>query len=192
MPNRLATSAFTLFSRSGIDGVSLDQIAAHAGVTKGSLFWHFRSKRELIHAACAHYYQSYQRRVNEEIAPIIDPGRRLEHTLRSAVRTCLLDEANRVFTLEVFTLSVHDEDIRRGWQQFYDSVRAFYVGLLKAAALAGAVNIEDPVQAVNLMLAAMEGVKLRALFEPEICSPHEEARLLQDLKAILGFSSPGR
>jgi AcrR family transcriptional regulator len=192
MPNRLATSAFTLFSRDGIDGVSLDQVAAHAGVTKGSLFWHFRSKRDLIHAACAHYYQSYQRRVNEEIAPIIEPGRRLEHTLRSAVRTCLLDEANRVFTLEVFTLSVHDEDIRRGWQQFYDSVRAFYVGLVKAAALAGAVRVEDPVQAVNLMLAAMEGVKLRALFEPEICSPHEEARLLDDLKAILGFPSPTR
>jgi hypothetical protein len=41
------------------------------------------------------------------------------------------------------------------------------------------------------MLAAMEGVKLRALFEPEICSPEEEARLLEGLKDILGFRRQG-
>jgi AcrR family transcriptional regulator len=187
MPTRLATSAFTLFSRKGIDGVNLDQIAAHAGVTKGSLFWHFESKRELIQAACAHYYEAYQRRINEEIAAIAEPGQRLEHTLRLAVRICLLDQANRVFTLEVFTLSIHDQDIRRGWQQFYNRVRDFYVGLVRAAGAAGALEVKDPVEAVNLMLAAMEGVKLRALFEPEICLPEEEARLLEGLKEILGF-----
>jgi AcrR family transcriptional regulator len=191
MPLRLAASAFTLFARSGIDGVNLDEIAADAGVTKGSLFWHFRSKRDLIHAACAHYYRGYQRRINEELAAIVEPGRRLEHTLRMAVRICLLDQANRVFTLEVFTLSVHDESIRRGWQQFYDSVRAFYVGLVRAAALTGEVEVKDPVQAVNLMLSTMEGVKLRALFEPEICSPDEEARLLEGLKKIIGFQRRG-
>jgi AcrR family transcriptional regulator len=190
MPARLAASAFTLFARSGIDGVTLDEIAAHAGVTKGSLCWHFRSKGDLIHGACAHYYQGYQRHINGEIAAIVEPGRRLEQTVRVAVRTCLLDPANRVFTLEVLALSVHDETIRRGWQQFYDSVRAFYVGLVKAASLAGAIDAKDPVQAVNLMLAAMEGVKFRALFEPEICSPDEEGRLVEGLKEILGFRRP--
>ena len=83
----------------------------------------------------------------------------------------------------------HDPEIRRGWQQFYDSVRAFYIGLVKAASLAGAVHTSDPEQAVNLMLAAMEGIKLRALFEPEICSPKEEDRVRQGLEEILGFTS---
>lgn len=187
MPAALASSAFTLFSLKGFDGVSLDEIAAHAGVTKGSLYWHFDSKREVIHAACAHYYRTYQRRINEALIGIRDPGERLLQTLRMAVRTCLLDEANRVFTLEILTRSVHDAELRRGWQQFYDSVREFYIGLVRAAACAGAVRVEDAEQAVNLMLAAMEGIKLRAMFEPEICAPAEEARLLTGLKEILGF-----
>lgn len=188
MPARLAASAFALFAEKGFDGVNMDQIAAHAGVTKGSLYWHFNSKRELIQAACAHYYRTYQRRINEALAAISDPGERLEHTLRVAVRTCLMDEANRVFTMEIFTWAVHDAELRRGWQQFYDSVREFYIGLVRAAALEGVVNVSDPEQAVNLMLAAMEGIKLRALFEPEICSPTEEARVVEGLKEILGFS----
>lgn len=187
MPARLSASAFALFAQQGVDGVNLDQIAAHAGVTKGSLYWHYRSKHDLVKAACAHYYRTYQRRINEEIAHLTDPAERLEHTLEVAVRTCLLDEANRVFTMEIFTLSVHDAEVRRGWQQFYDSVRAFYIGLVKAATLAGALRVGDPEQAVNLMLAAMEGIKLRALFEPDICSPAEEVRVREGLREILGL-----
>lgn len=189
MPAELAASAFALFAEKGFDGVNLDEIAAHAGVTKGSLYWHFNSKRELIHAACAHYYRMYQRRINDALAGINDPGERLEHTLRVAVRTCLTDQANRVFTMEIFTWAVHDAELRRSWQQFYDSVREFYIGLVKAAALAGEVHVTDPEHAVNLMLAAMEGIKLRALFEPEICTPAAEARTLAGLKEILGFKS---
>ncbi|HRZ36745.1 MAG TPA: TetR/AcrR family transcriptional regulator [Candidatus Paceibacterota bacterium] len=188
MPALLSASAFALFAQKGFDGVNLDQIASHAGVTKGSLYWHFRSKHELVKAACTHYYRHYQRQINEEIAHLIDPGERLRHTLAVAVRTCLLDEANRVFTMEIFTLAVHDPEIRRGWQQFYDSVRCFYIGLVKAASLAGAVQTNDPEQAVNLMLATMEGIKLRALFEPEICSSEHELRVLRGLERILGMT----
>lgn len=187
MPARLAASAFALFSGRGFDGVSVDEVAAHAGVTKGSLYWHFKSKRELIQAACAHYYRTYQRRINEGIAGCRDPGARLERTVDLAVRTCLMDGPNRVFTMEIFTLSVHDEEVRRGWQQFYDSVREFYIGLVKAAGRAGAVEVGDAEQAVNLMLAAMEGIKLRALFEPEACTREEEERIREGLKEILGL-----
>lgn len=185
--SELVASAFALFSQKGFDGVNLDQIAAHAGVTKGSLYWHFNSKRDLIHAACAYYYRTYQRRINEALSNVIDPWERLDRTLRVAVRTCLMDQQNRVFTMEIFTFSVHDEALRRGWQQFYDSVREFYIGLVKTAASAGRIHVSDPEQAVNLMLAAMEGVKLRALFEPEICSEQEEARIVAGLWEILGY-----
>jgi AcrR family transcriptional regulator len=187
MPAKLAESAFQLFSRHGVKQVNLDQVAGNAGVTKGSLYWHFRSKHDVVKAACLHYYGSYHRRMNEEISPIVDPLERLEHTLRYAVRTCLLDAGNRIFTMEVFTMSVHDEDIRRGWQQFYDSVRSFYVGLVKSAIVAGELQVEDPEQAVNVMLATMEGIKLRALFEPEICTAVEENRIVDSLRDILGF-----
>ena len=190
MPRMLAQSAFKLFGRHGFKNVNVEAVAADLGVTKGSVYWHYRSKQELIQAACAHYYRTYQRRINEEIAPLSDPLERLERTLQIAVRTCLMDKANRIFTMEIFTAAAHDEGVRRGWQQFYDSVRAFYIGLVKAAAIAGEVAVEDPEQAVNTMLAAMEGIKLRALFEPHICAPNEELKIRAGLEHILGMKAP--
>ena len=186
MPSRLAQSAFALFSRNGIQNVNLDRIAAHAGVTKGSLYWHFESKDEIIQAACSHYYRTWHRRINAELAPFTDPLERLERALRFSVRTCLLDKENRVFTLEIFTLSLHDEAVRRGWRQFLNSVREFYIGLLEAARAAGRIKTPDPQQAVDFLLAAMEGIKLQALFDPQLCSRHAEKQICEQLMRTLG------
>lgn len=182
--DRLVECAFRLFARRGFRRVNLDEIAAEAGVTKGSLYWHFRSKQEVIKAASGFYYRTYQRRMNAAIASASTPADRLLRAVRFAVRTCLLDEANRVFTMEIFTHAVHHEETRTGWRQFYDTVREFYVGLVEAAMLSGGFFTPNPRDAVNTMLATMEGIKLRALFEPELCSAREERRMLQSLLAV--------
>lgn len=187
MPVRLAESAFHLFSRNGFKKVNLDKIASHAGVTKGSLYWHYKNKDELVKAACGHYYRTYHRRINSELAHITDPVKRLERTLQVAVQICLLDEENRVFTTEVFTLALHDAEVRRSWQQFYDSVREFYVGLVKAAKAAGGIEADDPDHAVDFMLATMEGIKLQAMYDPKICAKPAEKAIVASLKRTLGF-----
>ena len=47
----ILTSAYRLFHRHGFNRVSMDEIAAAARVTKRSLYYHFRSKDDLIAAA---------------------------------------------------------------------------------------------------------------------------------------------
>jgi AcrR family transcriptional regulator len=46
--DKLAGCAFSLFSDRGIDRVRMDDIAASAGITKGSLYWHYRSTPQSI------------------------------------------------------------------------------------------------------------------------------------------------
>jgi AcrR family transcriptional regulator len=188
MAAELAGAAFELFSGRGIRDVHLDEVAARAGVTKGSLYWHYDSKKDLLEAACLHYYRTWQRRIHAEVGRGAGPLERLERAVRFSVHSCLLDERNRVFTTEVFAMSLHDAGLRRGWAQFYDSVREFYVGLLEAARAAGRADPADPREAVNLMLHCFEGIKQRASFEPEILS-QGEAIGRQLLGILLG---PGR
>src|SRR3977135_1011544 len=47
-------AAYGLFWRQGFLRVSIDKIAARAGITKRALYQHFRSKDDLIAAALAH------------------------------------------------------------------------------------------------------------------------------------------
>lgn len=44
---RILTSAYDLFSQRGLRAVGVDEVIAHAGVAKATLYRHFRSKDEL-------------------------------------------------------------------------------------------------------------------------------------------------
>ena len=187
MSEKLANCAFALFSNRGIDRVRMDDIAASAGVTKGSLYWHYRSKGEVIHAACQHYYAGWHTQMKREISQAPTPGKQLARAIRSSVRTCLIDDANRTFTRELFTLSIHDEAVRKGWRSFFDGVKSFYISLLQQAMANREVAAGDAEAAVDLMLSAMEGYKLRALFEPKLCECGAERRIAEELLGIVGI-----
>jgi AcrR family transcriptional regulator len=186
MPDRLARCAFEVFAERGFRDCTVDDIAARAGVTKGSFYSHYRSKRAIVLAACNHYYRTYHQRVRTQLAGLVDPMQRLRCVVEHGVHTCVADRQTRVFTTKIFALSLKDEAVRAGWAQFYDTVRQQYVELVRAAVAAGELETSDPEAAVNLMLAAMEGVKLRAVFEPEIAVQEQQAAIVEGLLGILG------
>ena len=52
-PDRIIAAASKLFYSNGIRGVSVDAVAEKAGVTKRTLYYHFRSKDDLVAAYLA-------------------------------------------------------------------------------------------------------------------------------------------
>lgn len=52
---QLIHTAVKLFSKNGIHATGIDTIVEHSGVTKKTLYAHFRSKDELVLAALRHY-----------------------------------------------------------------------------------------------------------------------------------------
>jgi AcrR family transcriptional regulator len=53
----ILTCAYQLFHRHGFNRVSMDEIAAAARVTKRTIYYHFRSKDDLIAAALEHQHE---------------------------------------------------------------------------------------------------------------------------------------
>ena len=171
MRKKLAKSAFQLFAKRGIKNVTLDEVAAHVGVTKGSLYWHYKSKKEVILAACDHYYCQWEERVNAEIALDDDPLAQFQRVLRFTVQSCLFDHTNRVFTSEVLALSLQDRDILAVRERFYETVCGFFTRILQAVRDRGQLQVADPRAAAEWVIASIDGVKQRATFAPGICTP---------------------
>jgi AcrR family transcriptional regulator len=185
MREELARSALKLFSQRGVKNVNLDEIAAHAGVTKGSFYWHYKSKKEVVLAACAEYYRNWQRRAHAEMAAGDGPLDQLERVLRFSVQSCLFDDENRMFTTEVFAMALQDAEVRMSWRQFFDTARELYVGLVQAAVARGELDVADPRLSVDWMLAALEGIKQRAAFEPQICTRRKRDAFVRGLLCIV-------
>jgi AcrR family transcriptional regulator len=183
---KLARCALELFSRHGIRDVSMQMIAAHANCTKGSLYWHYDSKKDVVLAACGEYYRAWRERIREEIAGVTDPLKRLEKAVRFSIRSCMIDSKNRVFTLGVMALSLQDEDVRESWGRFYGEAREFLTTLVAEAKAAGRIRPADPRRAVEMVLVAFEGIKLKTVFEPSAALALEEKRIHEEFMEILG------
>ncbi|MBX5451087.1 TetR/AcrR family transcriptional regulator [Thermogemmatispora sp.] len=52
---QILAAALRAFARSGVSATTLDEIATEAGVSRGTLCWHFHSKEELLAALIRHY-----------------------------------------------------------------------------------------------------------------------------------------
>lgn len=70
-------AAVRIFARSGVSAATLEDIAVEAGVTRGTLCWHFHSKDDLVSAIIKHYGP------HSILAPIID---QIEEDLQNGVQ----------------------------------------------------------------------------------------------------------
>jgi AcrR family transcriptional regulator len=156
---RLLQAAFREIYRSGFQSASLDTILASAGVTKGALYYYFKSKQALGYAV-----------VEEVISP--DNHREWVRPLQSAK-----DPIDTLISI-VQGLSVRPEDVRGGCQLInlaqemspldagfrkrlaiiFDAWRKAIASALRGGQTHGRVRRDvEPADAAGLLIAMVEG-----------------------------------
>ena len=98
-------AAMNLIAQEGVGAVAVEPLAQALGVTKGSFYWHFKSRDELIQAALEAWEQDQSTDVVARYSGIEDPRRRLRVLLLAAFE----DVENGRFSA---ALAVSSEDPR--------------------------------------------------------------------------------
>src|SRR5580698_2604419 len=75
-------AALTLIAEQGVGALAVEALARQLGVTKGSFYWHFRTREALLHAALERWEQYGEREVISQIEAIPDPRVRLPELFR--------------------------------------------------------------------------------------------------------------
>lgn len=93
---RIIDAAREMFLLKGVSRTSLEQIASHASVTRGAVYWHFQNKAELFHA------------MREEVyLPLID---RMDDTLLGNADEANPDPLGRIRKHLEGTIHILDDD----------------------------------------------------------------------------------
>jgi AcrR family transcriptional regulator len=75
-------AALDALAEHGVAGVAVDRLARTLGVTRGSFYWHFRDRRDLIDAALEQWEREYTIELLPEAEAIHDPVERLRLVFR--------------------------------------------------------------------------------------------------------------
>ena len=69
--------ALDAIAEEGVNALAVESLARRLVVTKGSFYWHFRTRDALLRAALARWEARDERELSSRIAPIADPRARL-------------------------------------------------------------------------------------------------------------------
>ncbi|KIZ15176.1 TetR/AcrR family transcriptional regulator [Streptomyces natalensis] len=166
----------------GLEGASLRDVAAEAGISLGRLQHYFRTKDEMLVFALAYINQLAEDRIRERIEAL--PG---DPTPREVLRACLwgmlpLDEESRTGTLvgaAFFHRAVHDETLRAGPKGGIPKLRGFFADQLRRAADRGELPPERATEDEAMLLISLaDGLSTYLLLD--VHGP-EQAMHLMDL-----------
>ncbi|MWV51494.1 TetR family transcriptional regulator (plasmid) [Rathayibacter sp. VKM Ac-2803] len=152
----LIAHARTRFARQGFAAVSLSQIVADAGVTKGALYHHFASKSELFEAVLEQVQWEVGERVAAAAEAVVVPAEGLsERGWLELLAGCeaFLDVATEEGTRQILLV---DGPAVVGWSRWRDLDEVNSARHLEEAVvalhMAGALTDVDP-RAVTLLLS---------------------------------------
>jgi TetR/AcrR family transcriptional regulator len=151
---RIESAARRLFAARGYSGTSMAEIAAAAGVSKATVFHHYRSKRELYEALLGDAFAGFR----EQLIPLLDSSRDLQGSLREFAaahidRLTRMQGTMRLIAREMLSGTAASSDLFAGGEMSRNF--SLLVEELRRGQERGTVRADvDPGLAVFLVLSA--------------------------------------
>jgi AcrR family transcriptional regulator len=148
---RLLTAADELFYSEGIHSVGIDRVIAHAGVAKGSLYYSFAGKDDLVRAYLTERHGKWAERVNAGIEAHADPRERILAVYDALGALFAQPDYRGCAFMNAVAEATPDSVEARAASTFRSWVHSLFLGL---AADAGAA---DPKQLVESLVVLYDG-----------------------------------
>ncbi len=128
---KLYDAALALISEKGFAGTTVDEIVERAGVAKGTVYYHFAGKAELVEALIADRLAPLEARFRSTVVSDTEPRVTLEALVRAELEWI---RDNRAFAKMLMTELWREE---RVWHDTLVTVRGTIVGYFERAIAAG-------------------------------------------------------
>lgn len=154
-------SAYRMMSNLGSHRLTLQDVAAEAGVSKALIFYHFGTKEVLLHSAM----QWALERTAERIRQRIEPAMTGVESVSALIDAVFVDpEANRDFYLFYLDLVEHAARVPRFGEfsaMLTEIINGLYREVIESGVDDGSFQVSDPDLTARHMRALIEGTFLQ-------------------------------
>ena len=181
----LVKTALAVFSAKGYAAATLDDVAKAAKVTRGAIYWHFKSKADLYNTLVEEFSARGAAVVQQAVA---EGGTLIEILRRVFIRQCALieddKEARAVMELALFKTG-HDPELQAGRKKQVEAGNTLLEGITGAMQQGIAQGVLrddiDPADMARAFLAFENGVIQLWLTTPRSFSLKQSAESFADI-----------
>ncbi len=147
---RIFDAATKLFARQGFHGTSVSEICKAAGVQSGALYYHIKSKDELLWQILNSYIANMHENTQRTVAAYDDPEQRLRAMVHEHITHII--RYRRAVTIELRDRNALSKAHQEEFQRTRDDVQRFWQQALEDGVSSGVFRSDDRV-ITNSMLS---------------------------------------
>ena len=168
----ITQAAVEVFARKGFQGASVDDIAAAAGVSKGTVYGYFKNKEELFYAT----FEAFEGALIQQCEVVIAAQTSVRDKLSGCLKLCVtsLQQNIQLFplTLELWAAASTGSARERFavvMEKLYREFRAMTADLIDAGKASGEFHADVDAQAVAAWLVGgLDGMMLQYWFDQSL------------------------
>ena len=175
---RILTGALDVFKKKGIEGATMDEIAASSGFGKATLYYYFHSKEEVFSAILVNGWESIWMSLEPIIASEKSPRKTFISILLRISENARSNQGLYSFLFNVPKLINTEE---QPWKSYQNRLYAIIQGLLEDGVNAG----EFPPLDTQLLFKAMGGLFMGLVFMGDRETPVSEKAIENLLNQLI-------
>ncbi len=165
--NQILDAATAVFARLGFHDARMDDIVQESGLSKGALYWYFKSKEDIITAISQRLFTTDI----EQLVGLLHAEGSVSERLQQLIQARIagLQEMSDVVTIlfEFYATALHQDGVRQFIKAYFQNFHELLVALIQQGIDRGEFRSVDAVAAAAALDAVFEGLVVRWLIDPE-------------------------
>lgn len=157
---QILQAAIACFSRKGYHLTTMDDIVAESGMSKGSLYWHYDSKKDILLSTADWYFGQIVGEMTAAVQQTAGAGAKINVLLAWFGELLNTDDDLINVFIDFYAETRHDADVTEAVQGMMAPVIDAIVAVIDEGVAAGEFRAVDARSAALLFLAAGDGLIL--------------------------------
>ncbi len=169
---QILDAAAAMLAQKGYHGMTMDDIVSKSGLSKGTLYWYFKSKKEIILAIMSRHLEEAKIRTYSSLEGVNTFSEQIQVILNDMVNMheCAPNEDSRnrqiQLTTEFWRQAAVDPEVNAKMSATYEWQTELGQKLVRAAVARGEICEVDATALSDVLIAMLDGLSLRWLLNP--------------------------
>lgn len=160
---QIIQAAVQCFQRKGYENTTIDDIAAEYGLSKGSIYWYYSSKKDILMAVFQHMVSQLFAEYGSLVSSSVSPRLKLVQMVHLMARMLLREHQSYRPFMVLTSVAYEDDELRKMSASLYEQAEEMMAEILRQGEKAGEFIVPNRRLTASLMIAAAEGLFTRQM-----------------------------